>query len=279
MENNIIQLTQQFINSNNIKSRKDFRENYPTEYGRFIRLTTKDDRINIKFLKEVYHNFTNEFLNKKDFQKFIEDNNILKPVDFKRNYPKIYDKLCRQLSSSEITTLQYPNKRNNYSEINTLEDLQKFIDNNQIINKKELHRYFPGIYVKFLKELDNVLFKKNNLSIGENFLKKLFDENKIKYVFQKTYKDLKNISLLRYDFYLPEYNVLVEHHGEAHFGKGRYFSENLLYNDKLKFDYANNNDIKLYYYTIYKSDYIKNGYFTEVIVDPNILLEKIRVTN
>lgn len=114
------------------------------------------------------------------------------------------------------------------------------------------------------------------MSLGENFLCKLFNENGIKYVTQKVYPELKNILPLRYDFYLPEYNILIEHQGEEHFGKGRYYSESVKVNDKLKYEYAVNNNIPILYFTIYKNDYKTLGYFTEVITDSDILIQKIK---
>jgi len=39
----------------------------------------------------------------------------------------------------------------------------------------------------------------------------------IRYEQQKVFKDLKCNWFLRYDFYLPEYNILIEYDGEQHF--------------------------------------------------------------
>lgn len=114
------------------------------------------------------------------------------------------------------------------------------------------------------------------MSIGENFLCRLFNENGISFETQKIYPELKNISLLRFDFYLPDYNILIEHQGEEHFGKGKFFSESVITNDRLKYEFAINEKIPILYYTIYKHDYKKLGYFTEVITDPDILIQKIK---
>ena len=131
------------------------------------------------------------------------------------------------------------------------------------------------MYVKFQDQLDNVTFNESGMSQGEHFLMKLFIDNNIKFITQKTYSDLKNKLPLRYDFFLPEFNILIEHHGEGHFGKGRYYTQELIDNDKIKYKYAIDNNITIIYYTIYKSEYLNNRYFTEVITDPEILINRI----
>ena len=132
----------------------------------------------------------------------------------------------RVLSVDDKKRLIYKNKLNSYSEITTEADLQQFIDKqNLVINRKSLHKYFPGLYVKFQKSLDKIIFKNNNISLGENFIKELLINNNIKFEMQKVFDDLRVILPLRYDFYLPEYNLIIEHHGEGHFGKGRYYTK------------------------------------------------------
>lgn len=266
---------QKYIDDNNIKSKKEFRERNKYLYNRYNKLFPKDER-KLIFQEEYYHDFSNEFNSISDFQNFIDSNNIRRPVDFRKLYPKVYDRLGRTLSSEEKKELVYENKTRSYSDIITIEDLQEYVDLHEVHSRKELHKRFPGLYVKFSKILDNISFKFNNCSLGENFLQRLFLENDIKFVTQKTYSDLKNKLPLRYDFYLLEFNVLVEHQGEGHFGKGRYYSENLLINDKQKYKYAVDNNNPIFYYTIYKSEYRNCGYFTKVIIDPDILIQEIK---
>lgn len=270
---------QKLVDENNISTKNQFREKYKALYDRYIKLFPREKRL-LKFSgKEDHHMFFDSFSTVEDFQKFIDENNILKPSQLKKQFPKIYDRLCRVLSKEDKQDLVYKSRRNSYKNIITIDDLQNFIIKNSIHSKKELHKYFSGLYVKFQKDLNKIEFNKNNKSIGENVLEKLFIDNNIKYEYQKSYKNLKNILPLRYDYYLPDYNILIEHHGEGHFGKGKYYSENLLINDKIKYDYATSNNIHILYFTIYKSEYKKYGYFTEVITDTNLLLSKIKEIN
>lgn len=269
---------QNLIDENNILTKKQFRQNYKALYDRYIKLFSRNERL-LKFPeKEDHHMFFDSFSTVSDFQKFIDENNILKPVQMKRQFPKIYDRLCRVLTKEEKHCLVYKHKLNSYKDIITIDNLQVFITKNSIHSKKELHKKFPGLYVKFQNSLNKINFLKNNKSIGENILEKLFIENNIEFEYQKTYKDLKNMLPLRYDYYLPEYNILIEHHGEGHFGRGRYYSEDLLINDKKKYEYAINNNIPILYFTIYKSMYKTYGYFVEVITDIDLLLNKIKET-
>lgn len=265
-----------FIKTNKIERRIDLQRDYSNVFCYFSKLNKeeKDKLLPSKYSEK--HNYGTSFSTVEDFQKFIDSNNIIRPVMFRRNYPKIYDRLCRILSKEEKQRLIYQTRVRSYSDIDTIDLLQDFIDANEVHSRKELHKRFPGLYVKFTGQLDSVTFKSNNMSVGENFLSRLLNENNIKFETQKIYPELKNITYLRFDFYLPDYNILIEHQGEEHFGKGKFYTENVTKNDKLKYDYAITNGIPILYYTIYKGDYKKLGYFTEVITDADILIQKIK---
>lgn len=72
----------------------------------------------------------------------------------------------------------------------------------------------------------------------------------IEYLSQYSFNDLKDISLLRFDFYLPEFNILIEYQGEQHYksieGRGGEKSfRDRIKKDSMKRDYCLRNDIKL----------------------------------
>lgn len=267
---------QNYIEENNINSKSEFRRKNKYLLDKFYRVVPKEQHDKLIFNNNNYKKFGNTFLTVTDFQNFIEANNIERPSDFKKLFPKIYDRLCRILTPENKKKLIYKRKKNSYEDIDDINKLQEFINNNNIHSRKELHYCFSGLYVKFANQLDKVSFIKNNFSLGENCLINLFNKNNIKYITQKTYPDLKNTLPLRYDFYLPEYNILIEHHGEGHFRKGKYYSEELLINDKHKYEYANDHNIPILYYTIYVSTYKKFGYFCNVITDDKTLIEEIK---
>ena len=87
-------------------------------------------------------------------------------------------------------------------------------------------------------------------SKGELFIANWLTQNVISFEVQKSFIDCKNVLPLRYDFYLPKYNMLIEYDGEPHFREVAYLGgkrgfELRQTNDKLKTDYAINNNINL----------------------------------
>jgi len=87
-------------------------------------------------------------------------------------------------------------------------------------------------------------------SFGEKQVAKILKENNIQFERQKKFEDCKNILLLSFDFYLPEYNCCVEYDGIQHFVPIKYFGGNkkLKYtkiNDDIKTNYCIKNEIGL----------------------------------
>lgn len=90
-------------------------------------------------------------------------------------------------------------------------------------------------------------------SLGEEKIRNILINNNINFEAQKTFPDLRanNIWFYRYDFYLPDYNRLIEFDGEQHYsysGKGwnteEYFKK-VQYSDQIKNEYALSNHIDL----------------------------------
>lgn len=59
-------------------------------------------------------------------------------------------------------------------------------------------------------------------SKGEFLIGKILSQHNIKYEKEKTFQDCKDINLLPFDFYLPEYDILIEYDGEQHFSLARF---------------------------------------------------------
>ena len=98
-------------------------------------------------------------------------------------------------------------------------------------------------------------------SKGEMKIKSFLDKNKISYKKEKTFDDLYDKQLLRYDFYLPSHNLLIEYNGIQHYKSIRYFGgrkQFLLqkHHDWLKRKYALKNNYNLLTIT-YKDDNIE----------------------
>ena len=88
-------------------------------------------------------------------------------------------------------------------------------------------------------------------SHGERFIRNYLDKHCIKYIPQKRFKDLKDKQPLSYDFYLPDYTILIEYQGIQHFesvsfnGKDYTDLDKQKYHDTLKRAYAKDNGYKL----------------------------------
>ena len=246
--------------------------------NKFFKTVPKEDR-DLKFPIEGKRMYGSSYNSVEDFQKFINENKISRPIVFRTDFPSLYDRLCRILTKEEKMELVYEDKLNSYALINTVEEFQDFINSNKISNKAELGDLYPGLLIKAkkLNIINNLVFhERDHHSTGEMFLIKLFEENSIRFESEKVFSNLKYISYLRYDFYLPDLNILVEYHGEHHFGIGIYYNEGVIIRDKIKFDYAKDNNIPIIYYTNSKRVYEENGYFTEVITDSDTLIKEIK---
>lgn len=85
-------------------------------------------------------------------------------------------------------------------------------------------------------------------SKGEQKVREWLESKNIKYIPQMKFKDCKHIDLLRFDFYLPDYNTCIEYDGSQHF-KPKSFGKT----QSKELALANLKDIQL-------KDQIKNQY-------------------
>lgn len=87
-------------------------------------------------------------------------------------------------------------------------------------------------------------------SKGELAVKSYLELNNIKFEQQKTFPDCIHKSALKFDFYLPDYNVAVEFQGRQHFEEVSYFGgeegfQETLIRDQIKSDYCKSSFIEL----------------------------------
>lgn len=91
------------------------------------------------------------------------------------------------------------------------------------------------------------------ISKGESLLKTIFTNLNISYQTQFSFKDCinpKTKALLKFDFYLPDYNCCIEYDGEQHFFESGTWAEkegldNIQFRDRLKDNYCKQNNISL----------------------------------
>ena len=263
-----------FIENNKIACRSILEEIDPIMYKNFCKLTIEEKDRLLPY-KGIYNNFNT----KEDFKKFITDNNIKTRGEFDDNYSRVY-KLFRSSLTEEEKNEILPRKYTTKYFLKTYSDFEKFINENNIVSRSYFYRDFPKAYLLFnellTKDERDTLLPPVTIPSGELSLMGLFEINKFEYVTQKTFDDLKSSKKLRYDFFVFN-KVLVEYQGHQHFDKNNMFYDpNSIVRDKLKFDYAKKNNIPILYFTYEKSLYEKFGYFTDVITDSDILIEKIK---
>ena len=114
----------------------------------------------------------------------------------------------------------------------------------------------------------------------ENEIENLLMANGIIFEREKTFSWLKNKSNLKVDFFLPEYNAVIECQGIQHFepvdfsnNKNKNANDSFMdicLRDRLKKDYCEKNGIKIYYYTN-----IHKKYFCKVYRNKEKLLNDI----
>jgi hypothetical protein len=89
-----------------------------------------------------------------------------------------------------------------------------------------------------------------NESTGEKEIYKYLNKKNITYIREKKFDDCFNKIKLRFDFYLPDFNICIEYDGMQHFKPIKFFGgkesfEKLLKNDKIKTEYCLKKGIKL----------------------------------
>jgi very-short-patch-repair endonuclease len=89
-----------------------------------------------------------------------------------------------------------------------------------------------------------------NESKGEKKIKNILESNRIDYETQKTFDGCIYKQKLKFDFYLPEYNMCIEFDGEQHFKPKKHWGgvdnlDKVILRDNIKNNYCINNGIKL----------------------------------
>ena len=94
-----------------------------------------------------------------------------------------------------------------------------------------------------------------NESYGERQVRQWLEKHHITYQYQKTFDDCRDVRVLPFDFYIPEYNVCIEYDGEQHFRPVKFDGKNdelaikqfekIMLHDDIKNKYCENNMIHL----------------------------------
>jgi len=99
-------------------------------------------------------------------------------------------------------------------------------------------------------------------SNGEKVIINYLNENKIKYFYQKTFEECKYKNKLKFDFYLPELNTIIEFDGQQHFKPNNFFGgidefKKLNIKDSIKNNFCIKNGIYLLRIPYYNIDSIE----------------------
>lgn len=96
---------------------------------------------------------------------------------------------------------------------------------------------------------------KCKMSKGEYSIKCYLDKNCVKYFYEYSFSDCKNIKKLRFDYYLPDYNICIEYQGEYHYWVLDGISNEKMLNTQIKCDKIKDNYCKLHKIKLIKIPY------------------------
>lgn len=274
----------EFIESNNIKTRQDLVNRFGTYYAKLFRKNlTQEEQDELLPPMFKIRDTDNLPITFEDFSIYLKQKCITTRVDLIHHDIRIYRRF-KQLSKEEKNIL-LPTKNFDIEGFNTIADYQEYIDDNKIISYQDLKQLDKSLYFRLFNrfssdERDLLVFLETSdgksHSYGESFIVDLLNKNNISYETEKTFPELKIVSSLRFDFYLPNLNTIIEYHGAQHFDRNNnFYSINLENNDKIKYDYCISNKINIIYFTFEIKAYKKWGYFTEVITDVEALLKRL----
>ena len=204
---------------------------------------------------------------KEEIQKFINKNSeIINKKYFKKHFPILYRK-----SKKFLNELVFSNPRIFYTEFDSadISVFQKFILENNIHSPSEFFENYPRIYHKmcnlnFNKKIKYINNDKKNTSFLEQKVLEYLKNKNISVVKEKKFSDLKHINYLRYDTYfeIVEKKFIIEAHGIQHFIPFSFshdqseteesIQKTFILNRKrdiLKYRYAKDNNINLFYFT------------------------------
>lgn len=163
---------------------------------------------------------------------------------------------------SEYLTEKYPGYK--------ILDMKKVTDNSGISCLKALIKCPNDNHDPYWAYWSNILSGyrclqcslEETMSNGEKMAENIFIHHKINYIPQKRFDDCRDVYTLPFDFYLSDYNLIVEIMGEQHekpldFFGGQEAFEKRIYHDKIKRDYLNKNNIyclDIWYYEFDKME-------------------------
>jgi hypothetical protein len=212
--------------SRELKIKKTIIEDYNDRYD-FMEVVSYDGRWDVK-LFDKYRNR----------EKVVGGHSIIK----------------RQLSKNGIKMATYHEAKARVNRLG-INSQNQYIKWKARTNQDDLPRNPETFYVEWISFYEFFNTKKyDSMSIGEKRIYNYLMKKNIEFECEKTFDGCKNIMPLRFDFYLPSYNLLIEFDGEQHFKIGNFADtleenerkfKNCKKNDEIKTKYCQDNDITL----------------------------------
>lgn len=172
-----------------------------------------------EFLYELENRYPKQFIIKSNFTGLsnnIEADCLKCSGEISKTAHSLLENGCKTCSLNEINSQQFYEKLNNIFGEDIISESDYINSNTKMKFYKRSCNHHFCITPNHLLDRQNC--PKCNKSIGEQRIEKFLIKNNIEYVEQKSFDDLRGIKngLLPYDFYLPQYNLLIEFQGEQH---------------------------------------------------------------
>lgn len=199
------------------------------------------------------------------------------------NELNLHLKLKTRLSEKEVKKYTLPSLKYDFNEdIRKIpqKDKREYIENKiryiilhtrhyvsiLTLNNYGIRKYMLGYYKISLLNINREFgLCSGYQSSLEAFFADFCKKYNIKYVYQKSFNTCADIDKLRFDFYLPEMNILIEIQGKQHFMPINKFGGDSAYidckkRDRIKKKWCIKNNIKLYtisYKDLYKKNFLE----------------------
>ena len=283
---NSIESIQEFINQNNIRSYSEFRETFSGLRGHInknkICIPAKD----LIFPDSKKQEYWRDLNTLTDIQNFIDINKIQTSRDLLKKFPGLYRKVTRiGLNIKDLFFKNVHRPETKWKNYENLSDFQNFINNTGIRTVQEFKKSYSGLERRLRRRgfsTSQLIFPERNRSSLEIMIEKFLLQNNINFMDQYRFDDLKKYP---FDFYLPEFNLVLEPGGDQHFieienWKGKDELIKTLKRDKLKYEYCIKNNITILYYFKFSNKSVynilsSNGYMGEWFTNFDLFTNRI----
>lgn len=232
---NTVEDFQKFIDEHNLSGGLEFGDKFSAIHRKFVTLGFQPYVIYPNAKKPGLHQ--NRLIYKdyglEEIQKYINENNIESPKQLEKNNRYLYSR-SRYLNLTDKIKWKSRVICEDLSYLKTIEDFQNYIDTNNVQSYYQFMKEHRNIYLKYirleLRKTSAPLKFPNDEVDGKGFvfrstwekeLAKILTDNQIEYQREYSFSQLRGKGEksrpARFDFYLPQYNILIEIQGPHHF--------------------------------------------------------------